>query len=261
MELTSAPTGRAAYAETRQWLLARHGPVCAYCENRVAAGEITLDHVTPRRGQTAYDRRDNLVLCCKPCNGSKMDKPILAFLLGRRSRVVALYKYGRHLSHQLVEMVNDLLPVDQRPPLGPPPVKHPPRRRQSAHEILGDLGDESPYGEPGDEISPYAEVIVTGPAVISASPDAAAPSAPAGEPKGKPKHRPIAKVVARPAKKPVAKKPVATKPAKKSMAKPAKNRPVAKPAKKKPVATPPKKPAGKRTANRKPAKPAPRRSR
>jgi len=61
--------------------------------------------VTPRRGLTAYDRRDNLVLSCRPCNATKADKPILAFLLSSRTRVVALYKYGRHLSQQLVEMV------------------------------------------------------------------------------------------------------------------------------------------------------------
>src|SRR5512144_2375758 len=84
--LTSVPTGRAAYTETREWLLERHGPVCAYCERAVPVRTITLDHVTPRRGQTAYDRRDNLVLCCKACNAAKRDKPILAFLLGNRAR-------------------------------------------------------------------------------------------------------------------------------------------------------------------------------
>ena len=115
--LTSHPTGRAAYTETRRWLLEQHGPVCAYCERLVSERTVTLDHVTPRRGLTAYDRRDNLVLCCKTCNAAKADKPILVFLLGNRARVVALYKYGQHLSHQLVEMVKDLLPVNERPAL------------------------------------------------------------------------------------------------------------------------------------------------
>jgi len=157
LTLTSVPTGRAAYAETRQWLLAQHGPVCAYCERTVAVRAITLDHVTPRRGQTAYDRRDNLVLCCKACNASKMDKPLLAFLLGSRSRVVALYKYGRHLSHQLVEMVNDLLPPDQRPPLpGPPRAKPVARKKKSAAELFGKHRDDdvSPYH---DGPSPYLD--------------------------------------------------------------------------------------------------------
>jgi 5-methylcytosine-specific restriction endonuclease McrA len=105
---TSVPTSRLAYAETRQWLLAKHGPICAYCENRIDPGAITLDHVTPRRGQTAYDRRDNLVLACPTCNGQKKDTPILAFLLARRSRAVSLLRYGAHLSPMLVDLARQL---------------------------------------------------------------------------------------------------------------------------------------------------------
>lgn len=143
--LTSVPTGRAAYTDTREWLLHEHGPVCAYCESVIPVRSVTLDHVTPRRGQTAYDRRDNLVLCCKACNAAKKDKPLLAFLLGNKKRVVALYKYGQHLSHQLVEMVKDLLPEEDRPPL--PTIPHAKRvRRKSAAEIFGNHGREaSPY--------------------------------------------------------------------------------------------------------------------
>ncbi|MEX2181533.1 MAG: HNH endonuclease signature motif containing protein [Gemmatimonadaceae bacterium] len=144
--LTSHPTGRAAYLDTRKWLLATHGPVCAYCERIVAERTVTLDHVTPRRGLTAYDRRDNLVLCCKTCNAAKADKPILVFLLGNRARVVALYKYGQHLSHQLVEMVKDLLPAGDRPPLptGPPPK---PRAKRKSWAEMHPHEDEglSPY--------------------------------------------------------------------------------------------------------------------
>jgi len=145
--LTSVPTGRAAYTDTRVWLLEQHGPVCAYCESVVPPRTITLDHVTPRRGQTAYDRRDNLVLCCKACNAAKKDKAILAFLLGNKKRVVALYKYGQHLSHQLMEMVKDLLPSDARPAL--PSIPHHRRvRRKTAAEIFGDHGQgASPYLE------------------------------------------------------------------------------------------------------------------
>lgn len=143
--LTSVPTGRAAYTDTREWLLHEHGPVCAYCESVIPVRSVTLDHVTPRRGQTAYDRRDNLVLCCKACNAAKKDKPILAFLLGNKKRVIALYKYGQHLSHQLVEMVKDLLPPEERPPL--PTVPHAKRvRRKTSAEIFGHHGHEaSPY--------------------------------------------------------------------------------------------------------------------
>ena len=105
---TSLPTSRNAYGETRQWLLDRHGPVCAYCERRVDVRAITLDHVTPRRGQTAYDRRDNLVLACPACNAQKADKPLLSFLLDRRERAASLLRYGNHLSPMLVELAEQI---------------------------------------------------------------------------------------------------------------------------------------------------------
>jgi 5-methylcytosine-specific restriction endonuclease McrA len=107
-QLTSLPTGRRAYSDTRQWLLDRHGPVCAYCGLRHEPDLITLDHVTPRRGQTAYDRRDNLVLACKRCNGKKADTPILAFLLERRERAASLLRYGLHLSPMLVDLARQI---------------------------------------------------------------------------------------------------------------------------------------------------------
>ena len=143
-QLTSQPTGRTAYVETRRWLLERHGPVCAYCERTVAERTITLDHVTPRRGQTAYDRRDNLVLCCKTCNASKTDTPILAFLPRNRSCAVALLKYVQHLSQQLVAMVKYIIPPHVWPAIPPPhSAKHP--RRKSSRELFGDDDGPSPY--------------------------------------------------------------------------------------------------------------------
>jgi 5-methylcytosine-specific restriction endonuclease McrA len=105
---TSLPTSRGAYNDTRRWLLDQHGPVCAYCERRIDRDAITLDHVTPRRGQTAYDRRDNLVLACPECNALKRDQPILAFLLGRRSRAAGLLRFGTHLSPMLVDMARQI---------------------------------------------------------------------------------------------------------------------------------------------------------
>ncbi len=109
---TSAPTSRIAYGETRRWLLATHGPVCAYCEQRVGERIITLDHVTPRKGQSAYDRRDNLVLCCTVCNGAKKDRSFLSFLLERPARAVSLLRYGTHLSHMLTELVHQIAGPD-----------------------------------------------------------------------------------------------------------------------------------------------------
>jgi hypothetical protein len=109
--LTSTPTHRSAYAETRRWLLEEHGPVCAYCERKFKPSVMTLDHVTPRRGQSAYDRRDNLVLACPECNAAKRDMAPIAFLLARRSRAVSLLRYGGHLSPMLIDLARSLVPA------------------------------------------------------------------------------------------------------------------------------------------------------
>lgn len=108
-KLTSHPTSRNALMETRAWLLDQHGPVCAYCGRRHTAAEMTLDHVAPRRGQTAYDRRDNLVLACKTCNAAKRDLAPLAFLLALRTRAANLLRYGAHLSAGLIDLAKSLL--------------------------------------------------------------------------------------------------------------------------------------------------------
>ncbi len=71
---------------------------------------MTLDHVAPRRGQTAYDRRDNLVLACPGCNMVKRDLAPMAFLLGARTRAINLLRYGAHLSPMLLEMARALAP-------------------------------------------------------------------------------------------------------------------------------------------------------
>jgi len=106
------PTGRLAYAETRRWLVTQHGLTCAYCAKKVPSKDLTLDHVAPRRGMTAYDRRDNLVLCCLACNIAKADKTAMAWLLGKRSRAVNIVRFGSHLSPQLIDMARDLAGPD-----------------------------------------------------------------------------------------------------------------------------------------------------
>jgi hypothetical protein len=134
---SSVPTGRAAYSETRRWLLAQHGPVCGYCGVRYAAASITLDHVTPRKGQTAYDRRDNLVLACKRCNAAKADKPFLSYLLAQRVRAVNLMRYGSHLSEGILKIIRPLA-AEYAHLLGEPPKR--------VRIVYGDPDDgESPY--------------------------------------------------------------------------------------------------------------------
>ncbi len=138
-QLTSTSTSRTAYAETKRWLLQQHGAACAYCGRRVSPTTITLDHVAPRRGQSAYDRRDNLVLACVDCNGAKADMPILAFLLRKRERAAMLLRYGAHLSPMLVDLVRALAPEGEAA-----------RVKESFDDLFTD--DESPYHE-----SPYRE--------------------------------------------------------------------------------------------------------
>lgn len=144
---TSVPTGRAAYTETRRWLLEEHGPICAYCGVTWPPRTMTLDHVTPRRGQSAYDRRDNLVLACKRCNAIKADKPFLAFLLGQRARAINLLRYGEHLSEGILELCRQLA-GDDAIALAPKKKKKSPPRI-----VYGNVDDgDSPYKD-----SPYKD--------------------------------------------------------------------------------------------------------
>ena len=143
------PTGLAAYAETRRWLLATHGPVCAYCGRTFTARTLTLDHVTPRRGQSAYDRRDNLVLACKTCNTAKADKSFLAWVLGHKVRARHLFQYGQHLSAGILDILRPMAGNDVVLP--PAPVARP-----RARHVFGPADDDgpSPYS---DEPSPYLD--------------------------------------------------------------------------------------------------------
>ena len=126
---------------TRAWLLKEYGPNCAYCGGKFAARKMTLDHVAPRRGQSAYDRRDNLVLACTACNALKRDQAPLAFLLGLRTRAVNLVKFGAHLSEGLLDMARALVP------------KHLSASSGGHHTI--DYSRWGPVAEPGDDDSPY----------------------------------------------------------------------------------------------------------
>jgi hypothetical protein len=136
----SSSTSLKAYMETRRWLLATHGPVCAYCGVKGVATEMTLDHLTPRRGQSAYDRRDNLVLCCKRCNSAKSDKPFLAYLLAQPRRAVTLLRYGGHLSDEILHHVRHLA--------GNRVLKEPSEAAPPPREVFGpDPDGESPYAD------------------------------------------------------------------------------------------------------------------
>ncbi|MCX5761339.1 MAG: hypothetical protein NTW72_07520, partial [Gemmatimonadetes bacterium] len=121
-------------------------------------------------------------------NAAKKDQAILAFLLGGKKRVIALYKYGQHLSHQLVEMVKDLLPPEQRPVLHTIPHKKRMAKRKTAAEIFGDVGrNASPYLDDSSPVvaahvvrsAPVAHVAHVVPAAKVPAPRASAPKGPA----------------------------------------------------------------------------------
>lgn len=141
LQHTSVPTGPKAYAETRRWLVEQHGPICAYCGVTWPPRTLTLDHVTPRKGQTAYDRRDNLVLACKRCNTAKADKPFLVYLLAQKSRAANLLRYGEHLSEGILDLVRHVAG-------GVAPSR---KKAPAAPRIV--------YGADDDEESPYAETV------------------------------------------------------------------------------------------------------
>ena len=112
---------------------------------------MTLDHVTPRKGQSAYDRRDNLVLACKRCNTAKADKPFMVFLLAQRSRAEHLYRYGGHLSQGILELLKHM--VGELPPLpAPAPQAKSTKARPKRHVYGSSDDEESPYK---DHDSPY----------------------------------------------------------------------------------------------------------
>ena len=152
-EHSSLPTGRTAYAETRAWLLAHHGPVCAYCAKVCSPRTITLDHVTPRKGQSAYDRRDNLVLACRRCNTAKADKPFLVFLFAQRSRAERLLRYGTHLSEGILDILRGMV-GESGTATAIPAMAVSSASRMRSRIIYGPDDGPSPYRE---EASPYRQ--------------------------------------------------------------------------------------------------------
>ena len=77
--------------EVRQYVLAKHGHRCAYCD---AEGvPLNLDHVHPR-SRGGSDRVSNLVPACVPCNQAKGSRPVEEFVTSpaRLARVLRQVK-------------------------------------------------------------------------------------------------------------------------------------------------------------------------
>jgi 5-methylcytosine-specific restriction endonuclease McrA len=69
--LANVRVPRVALQPTRSNILLRDDETCQYCGKR--SRDLTLDHILPRsRGGTS--NWENLVACCKSCNGKKGNK-------------------------------------------------------------------------------------------------------------------------------------------------------------------------------------------
>jgi 5-methylcytosine-specific restriction endonuclease McrA len=66
--LANVRVPRVALQPSRTNILLRDDETCQYCGKR--SRDLTLDHIIPRSrgGQSTWE---NLVACCKPCNGKK----------------------------------------------------------------------------------------------------------------------------------------------------------------------------------------------
>lgn len=83
---------------SRKGILLRDGFTCQYCSGRLPAGELTLDHVTPR-SRGGGSTWENLVACCFPCNNKKGNRtPQEAGMeLSKQPRQVSI-----HAKHRLM---------------------------------------------------------------------------------------------------------------------------------------------------------------
>ena len=84
--------GTLAGFEIREYLLAKFGHQCVYCDTQV--GPFNLDHVQPR-SKNGSNRVSNLVLACIPCNEAKDDQSIHQFLNHDPIRVAKILKHAK----------------------------------------------------------------------------------------------------------------------------------------------------------------------
>lgn len=77
---------------TRKNILSRDHYMCQYCDVKLPAQELTLDHIMPQSkgGPSSWD---NLVACCSPCNRRKADRTPeeAGMMLRRRPRPATIH--------------------------------------------------------------------------------------------------------------------------------------------------------------------------
>ncbi|WP_395963895.1 RNA-guided endonuclease IscB [Actinomadura sp. 6N118] len=72
--------GTLAGFEAREYLLAKWGRSCVYCN--VENVPLNIDHIHPR-SRGGSDRVSNLTLACVPCNQTKSNRPVAEFLAAK----------------------------------------------------------------------------------------------------------------------------------------------------------------------------------
>ncbi|MGW0587899.1 RNA-guided endonuclease IscB [Streptosporangium sp. NPDC002607] len=92
LEGTEYQQGTLAGYEAREYLLAKWGRTCAYCD---ASGvPLNLDHIHPR-SRGGSDRISNLTLACIGCNQAKNATPIEEFLKGRPALLAKILRQAK----------------------------------------------------------------------------------------------------------------------------------------------------------------------
>lgn len=98
---------------SRRSIFARDSYTCQYCGQQPR--ELTLDHITPKR-LGGKDTWENLVCCCRKCNGKKADKTLdqtnmRLLKMPRRPRYVPFISMTKYLAGTRHEVWRDYLPV------------------------------------------------------------------------------------------------------------------------------------------------------
>ena len=94
--------GALAGFEVREYLLAKWGRQCAYCDARGVPLEV--EHVVPRSAGGS-DRVSNLTLACRSCNQRKTGLPVSVFLAGDVARL-------RRITSKLKTPLKDIAAVN-----------------------------------------------------------------------------------------------------------------------------------------------------
>ncbi len=84
--------GTLAGFEVREYLLAKWGRGCSYCD--AANTPLNLDHIQPR-SHGGSDRVSNLTLACIPCNEAKGSRPVEAFLAEDPARLARIVRQAK----------------------------------------------------------------------------------------------------------------------------------------------------------------------